>query len=194
MRPAAVAVVSAAGDIDDNDVLKTEADRDAMKATMLRVAINLTNESLLGPREASVLNTMISRENPVLVAAFKVRTQPSFRLHLLLKLKVLIPCFVVQAECPTRPWTFVDYAFARVFETARKGARLNFFFAYSGKQVTHNAVGGGGWCKVRLVFCNPLLRGSLVQTGPFLRDWSRLQRNFEVWPIITYVLMLVLMT
>ncbi|CAM9517767.1 unnamed protein product [Ectocarpus sp. 12 AP-2014] len=72
VRPAAVAAVSAAGDNDDNDVLKTEADRDAMQATILTVATNLTNESLLGPREASVLNKMISRENPVLVAAFKL--------------------------------------------------------------------------------------------------------------------------
>lgn len=74
MRPAAVAAVSAAGDNDDNDVLKTEADRVAMQATILKVATNLTNESVLGPREGSVLNTMISRENPELVAAFKVCT------------------------------------------------------------------------------------------------------------------------
>ncbi|CBJ31073.1 expressed unknown protein [Ectocarpus siliculosus] len=72
VKPAAVAAVSAADDNDDNDVLKTEADHDAMQATILKVATNLTNESLLGPREASVLNTMISRENPVLVAAFKL--------------------------------------------------------------------------------------------------------------------------
>ncbi|CAM9489764.1 unnamed protein product [Ectocarpus sp. 4 AP-2014] len=72
VRSAAAAAVSAAGDNDDNDVLKTKADRDAMQATILKVATNLTNESLLGPREASVLNTMISTENPVLVAAFKL--------------------------------------------------------------------------------------------------------------------------
>lgn len=86
MGPVAAPVVSAAGDNDDNDVLTTEAERDAMKATILKVAINLTNESLLGPPEASVLNTMISRESPVLVAAFKVCTQSSLRLHLMLKL------------------------------------------------------------------------------------------------------------
>lgn len=46
-----------------------------MKATILKVAINLTNEGLLGAREANVVNDMINRENPVLVAAFKVRRQ-----------------------------------------------------------------------------------------------------------------------
>lgn len=48
-----------------------------MKATILKVAINLANEGLLGAREANVVNDMINRENPVLVAAFKVRRTSS---------------------------------------------------------------------------------------------------------------------
>ncbi len=58
---------------DDDDALRSDAERSAMKATILKVAINLTNEGLLGAREANVVNDMINRENPVLVAAFKVR-------------------------------------------------------------------------------------------------------------------------
>lgn len=55
----------------------SDAERSAMKATILKVAINLANEGLLGAREANVVNDMINRENPVLVAAFKVRRTSS---------------------------------------------------------------------------------------------------------------------
>lgn len=63
------------GDADDDEeesTLRTEAERSAMKATVLKVAINLTNEGLLGARDASAVNGMITRQHPVLVAAFKV--------------------------------------------------------------------------------------------------------------------------
>lgn len=43
-----------------------------MKATVMKIAINLNNEGLLRAREASVLKEMVLRENPVLVAAFEV--------------------------------------------------------------------------------------------------------------------------
>lgn len=62
-------------DDDGETALRTEAERSAMKATILKVAINLTNEGLLGARDARVVNDMIQRHNPVLVAAFKVRRQ-----------------------------------------------------------------------------------------------------------------------
>lgn len=60
-------------DDDDESTLRTEAERSAMKATILKVAINLTDEGLLGARDARAVNDMIKRQNPVLVAAFKVR-------------------------------------------------------------------------------------------------------------------------
>ena len=67
------------GDSDDDDdeenTLRTEAERSAMKATVLKVTINLTNEGLLGARDARAVNDMIKRQNPVLVAAFKVRAE-----------------------------------------------------------------------------------------------------------------------
>ena len=44
-----------------------------MKATVLKVAINLTNEGLLRARDARAVNDMIKRQNPALVAAFKVK-------------------------------------------------------------------------------------------------------------------------
>lgn len=49
-----------------------EEGRDAMKATVMKIAINLNNEGLLRAREASVLKEMVLRENPVLLAAFQV--------------------------------------------------------------------------------------------------------------------------
>lgn len=61
-------------DEDDDDIsLRTAAEQSAMKATILKVAINLTNEGLMGAREARALNDMIKIQHPVVVAAFKVR-------------------------------------------------------------------------------------------------------------------------
>lgn len=62
-------------DDDDEKALRTEAERTAMKATILRVAINLTDEGLLGARGARAVNDMVKHQSPVLVAAFKVRIQ-----------------------------------------------------------------------------------------------------------------------
>lgn len=62
-------------DGDDDDAMDTEAERSAMKETVLEVVINLTNKGLLGAREANMANDMVLRENPVLVAAFKVRKE-----------------------------------------------------------------------------------------------------------------------
>lgn len=75
MPAAATASASAdyGGANDDGDVMHTEADLSAMKATVLEVIINLTNKGLLGARETNLANDMVLRENPVLVAAFKVR-------------------------------------------------------------------------------------------------------------------------
>lgn len=76
--PAAAAVVSTSadndGEKDDGNVLHTEAERSAMKATVLEVVINLTKNGLLTARETNMANDMVLRENPVLVAAFKVRS------------------------------------------------------------------------------------------------------------------------
>lgn len=86
---------------DDDDVLGSDAERSAMKATILKVAINLTNEGLLGAREANVVNDMINRENPVLVAAFKVRSEDTKKgrsidqLLLLREGMVSLPCHAV---------------------------------------------------------------------------------------------------
>lgn len=62
-------------DDDDENKLRTEAERSAMKATVLKVVINLTNEGLLGARDARAVNDMIKDQHPVLVAAFKVSTE-----------------------------------------------------------------------------------------------------------------------
>lgn len=73
MPTAAVAASSTNADDAGKNVMNTEAERTAMKATVLEVVINLTNKGLLGARETNMANDMVLRENPVLVAAFKVR-------------------------------------------------------------------------------------------------------------------------
>lgn len=50
-----------------------EAERDAMKVTILKEAVKLANKGLLGALEARVLKKMVSQESPVLMAAFRVR-------------------------------------------------------------------------------------------------------------------------
>lgn len=57
------------------NVLKLEGD--AMKAKVLKVAVRLANEGLLGALEARLLQEMVWQESPILMAAFKVRERLS---------------------------------------------------------------------------------------------------------------------
>ncbi|CAM9455449.1 unnamed protein product [Hapterophycus canaliculatus] len=68
----AAAAAASESDNDDTNPSKMEAKRDAMKATVMKIAINLNNEGLLRAREASVLKEMVLRGNPVLLAAFEL--------------------------------------------------------------------------------------------------------------------------
>lgn len=74
--PAAAGASTNADNDDDGNVLHTEAERSAMKATVLEVVINLTKNGLLSARETNMANDMVLRETPVLVTAFKVRSLP----------------------------------------------------------------------------------------------------------------------
>ncbi|CAM9522800.1 unnamed protein product [Scytosiphon promiscuus] len=71
-RQAAAPAASSDSDSNDKNVLKVEAEQDAMTATIMKIASNLNNEGLLRAREASVLKEMVLRENPVLMAAFEL--------------------------------------------------------------------------------------------------------------------------
>ena len=44
-----------------------------MKVTILKEAVKLTNQGLLGALETRVLKKMVSQESPVLMAAYRVR-------------------------------------------------------------------------------------------------------------------------
>ena len=50
-----------------------EAERGAMKVTILKEAVKLANQGLLGALETRVLKKMVSQESPVLMAAYRVR-------------------------------------------------------------------------------------------------------------------------
>ena len=50
----------------------SRAEQDTMKTTLLKVAVNIASEGLLGALEARILREMVFQESPVLMAAFKV--------------------------------------------------------------------------------------------------------------------------